>query len=269
MQLCSLNVCWRNGHTDNWSERALKNSSAHKTQQQQTLFIFTVAFYTFRFTHFRIPRHLHWLRVFWVSAVIVLLSSLVQTQTYTHTRTPALHLLLLSCSFCMSSGAVSSRPRHPSLSVTHTLPHTQTHTHARLRVNKRLCVSLRFEKSNSDLFCQAHSSPYPPPTPYRTQLTAYSTMENNKKRKTNKKVLCCCFQLQLVPYFWHSRLLKMELLFVVYRRIVAITWLGTICLHVECFYVWSTRFYRYVTSTSYQLPPTYLPVLVYCNWYWL
>lgn len=127
MQLCSLNVCWRNGHTDNWSERALKNSSAHKTQQQQTLFIFTVAFYTFRFTHFRIPRHLHWLRVFWVSALIVLLSSLVQTQT--HTRTPALHLLLLSCSFCMSSGAVSSRPRHPSLSVTHTLPHTQTHTH--------------------------------------------------------------------------------------------------------------------------------------------
>lgn len=180
-----------------------------------------------------------------------------------HTHTHAHPHYICSCSHALSAchlvRSVAGPGTRPCPSRTHSLTHKHTHTQARLRVNKRLSVSLRFEKSNSDLFCQAHSSPYPPPTPYRTQLTAYSTMENNKKRKNNKKVLCCCFQLQLVPYFWHSRLLKMELLFVVYRRIVAITWLGTICLHVECFYVWSTRFYRYVTSTSYQLPPTYLP----------
>lgn len=125
MQLCSFNACWRYGHTDNWSERAWKNSTAPKTQQQQTLSIFTVVFYTFRFTHFRIPRHLHWLRVFWVSALIAL-----SILSCTHITFSALSLS--HCSFCMSSGAVSSRPRHPSLSLywlwqPHILPHAQEH----------------------------------------------------------------------------------------------------------------------------------------------
>lgn len=226
----------------------------HTKQQQQKLFIFTVAFYTFCFTHFRIPWHLHWLCVFWVSALIVLLSSLVQ-RTHTHSL---LHYIcsrshaLSACHLVRSVAGPGTRPC-PSNTPSH------THKHARIHVNKRLSVSLRFEKSNSDLFCQAHRTP----NPYRTQLTAYGTVVKN-----NKKIKCsAAASLQLVPYFWHSRLLKMELLFVVYRRIVAITWLGTICLHVECFYVWSTRFYRYVTSTSYHLPtcPCLLQLILTLN----
>lgn len=103
-----------------------------------------------------------------------------------HTHTHAHPHYICSCSHALSAchlvRSVAGPGTRPCPSHTHSLTHKHTHTQARLRVNKRLSVSLRFEKSNSDLFCQAHSSPYPPPTPYRTQLTAYSTMENNKKK---------------------------------------------------------------------------------------
>lgn len=92
------------------------------------------------------------------------------------------HLLSLShCSFCMSSGAVSSRPRprHPSLSLTDSLTlattHSPTRTDTRIQINKRLSVSMSFEKSNSNLFCQAHS----PPPPELSLLLAYGTTVKN------------------------------------------------------------------------------------------
>lgn len=156
----------------------------HTKQQQQTLFIFTVAFYTFCFTHFRIPWYLHWLRVFWVSALIVLLSSLVQT-THTHSL---LHYIcsrshaLSACHLVRSVAGPGTRPC-PSNTPSH------THKHARIHVNKRLSVSLRFEKSNSDLFCQAHRTP----NPYRTQLTAYGTVVKIIKKSS---------ALLLLPYNW-------------------------------------------------------------------
>lgn len=127
MQLCSFNACWRYGHTDNWSERALKNATAHKTQQQQTLSIFTVVFYTFRFTHFRIPRHLHWLRVFWVSALIALSVLLCTHITF------ALSLIALSACHLVRSVAGPGPGTRPCPLLTlwlwqpHILPHAQTH----------------------------------------------------------------------------------------------------------------------------------------------
>lgn len=133
-------MLWRNGHTDNWSEIVLKMQNTelpHKDNNNCKKYcLFTVAFAHFVLRIFAFHGICITSACFEFSFACHLFSSvlLAHINTHTHTHTsPA-----LSCSFCMSSVAVSSRPR--------SRPHT-------LRCKKKnKWTSVHLKKSTKSVF---------------------------------------------------------------------------------------------------------------------